>query len=92
MRLLVPEKWQSLIRSYEPRLPTLFIVSQAVLVTRPEDPEGFSSEVIPGLRLWVARAEGKKCERCWNYRTEIGTYPDHPTICRRCFQAIGGTA
>jgi isoleucyl-tRNA synthetase len=90
VRLLPPEKWRSLLTSYEALLPALFIVSQATVADQAEEEEGFASEVIPGLRLWVAKAEGEKCERCWNYREEVGEFSDHPTLCRRCLQAIGG--
>jgi isoleucyl-tRNA synthetase len=36
----------------------------------------------------VTRADGNKCERCWNYRAAVGTFADHPTLCERCVEAI----
>jgi isoleucyl-tRNA synthetase len=86
--LQAPEKWGALLRSYESLLPALFIVSQASLADQAEEGEVLASEVIPGLRIWVAKAAGEKCERCWNYREEVGEMTGHPTLCRRCFQAI----
>jgi isoleucyl-tRNA synthetase len=88
VRLLAPEKWGALLQSYEPLLPALFIVSQASRTDRPEGREGFASEVIPGLRIWVDKAAGEKCERCWNYREEVGQSANHPTLCGRCEQAV----
>ena len=36
----------------------------------------------------VEKATGTKCERCWNYRQAVGTFPDHPTLCDRCVEAV----
>eukprot|EP00271_Cylindrocystis_brebissonii_P017869 TRINITY_DN4844_c0_g1_i1.p1 TRINITY_DN4844_c0_g1~~TRINITY_DN4844_c0_g1_i1.p1 ORF type:complete len:1233 (-),score=240.75 TRINITY_DN4844_c0_g1_i1:598-4296(-) len=40
--------------------------------------------------LWVgvARAEGGKCERCWNFSTAVGNFTDHPSLCERCHPVI----
>ena len=42
------------------------------------------------MRVEVLRAEGKKCERCWNYDVEVGEHPEHQTLCGRCIEAIQG--
>ncbi|XP_043715666.1 isoleucine--tRNA ligase, chloroplastic/mitochondrial isoform X1 [Telopea speciosissima] len=41
-------------------------------------------------RVWigVSRAEGSKCERCWNYSTEVGSFTEHPTLCCRCYNVV----
>jgi isoleucyl-tRNA synthetase len=36
----------------------------------------------------VARADGQKCERCWHWETDVGSSPEHPTICGRCVEAV----
>jgi isoleucyl-tRNA synthetase len=36
----------------------------------------------------VAKADGQKCERCWHWETDVGSNPEHPTICDRCVKAI----
>lgn len=40
--------------------------------------------------IWigVARADGAKCERCWNYSTQVGSFVDHPTLCARCYSVL----
>jgi isoleucyl-tRNA synthetase len=38
--------------------------------------------VVPGL------AEGEKCERCWQILPEVGSHPEHKTICHRCADAV----
>jgi isoleucyl-tRNA synthetase len=36
----------------------------------------------------VQRADGTKCERCWNYSTHVGENADYPTVCERCVKAL----
>jgi isoleucyl-tRNA synthetase len=36
----------------------------------------------------VLKAGGQKCERCWHWETDVGTIPEHPTLCDRCGQAV----
>lgn len=38
----------------------------------------------------VSSAEGKKCERCWNYSLSVSENTSHPLICASCIEAIGG--
>ncbi len=69
------------LKCYEPDLPALFIVSQVAL-------ERSSQEV--SVPIVVGRADGNKCERCWNYRAAVGTFAEHPTLCDRCVEAVRG--
>ncbi len=36
----------------------------------------------------VSKADGQKCERCWHWETDVGSVPEHPTICGRCVEAV----
>ena len=36
----------------------------------------------------VSKADGQKCERCWHWETDVGSTPEHPTICARCVEAV----
>jgi isoleucyl-tRNA synthetase len=77
-----PDKYK-LLKEYEQDLPALFIVSQVKLKAVTDLPHQ------PDFRVsLVAKADGKKCERCWNYRPAVGTFTDHPTLCDRCVEAI----
>ncbi len=42
------------------------------------------------LGIGIIKAEGEKCERCWNYSTEVGKSSEHSTICERCQEALAG--
>jgi len=59
-------------------LPALFIVSQ-VEVAKADGGE---------LKVKVVKAEGEKCERCWNYSVDRGRDSDHPTLCPRCAETV----
>jgi isoleucyl-tRNA synthetase len=43
-------------------------------------------ELVPAAELEIAveRAEGIKCERCWQYATDMEAGSSHPTLCKRC--------
>ena len=49
-------------------------------------------ELVAGdaLSITVKSSNGTKCERCWHYCDDIGTVPDHPTICGRCASNLHG--
>jgi len=75
----------ALLTKYAASLPALFIVSQVRLDAASGAGNSESSESI-GVR--VERADGKKCERCWNYSTHVGESAEYPTICERCVAAL----
>jgi isoleucyl-tRNA synthetase len=41
-----------------------------------------------GVHIEVKKADGPKCERCWNYSTHVGENETYPTICERCSAAL----
>lgn len=40
------------------------------------------------LSVKIERADGEKCERCWNYSTRVGEFSKYPTVCERCAGAL----
>jgi isoleucyl-tRNA synthetase len=36
------------------------------------------------LEVSVIASTATKCERCWHYRDDVGSYAEHPTLCGRC--------
>jgi len=78
---------QELLREKGSLLPALFIVSQVVV--DPRESDGLvPSETLPGLAVKIERADGKKCERCWNYSSHVGENARYPTVCERCSEAL----
>jgi isoleucyl-tRNA synthetase len=71
-------------------LPALFIVSQVELKQDESIPAEGHLLSDPGLGLYIdiTKAEGAKCERCWNYRDAVGKDATHPTLCDRCVEAV----
>jgi isoleucyl-tRNA synthetase len=70
----------ALLRRHKDDLRYIFIVSQIAVEDVPGTEEGPQIEVF--------KAEGSKCERCWNYSVEIGKDSAWPTLCERCIPAI----
>jgi isoleucyl-tRNA synthetase len=68
-------------------LPALFIVSQVEVEPNASE-AATKSELLPGLTIKIERADGAKCERCWNYSTHVGENPRYPTVCERCTEAM----
>jgi isoleucyl-tRNA synthetase len=44
------------------------------------------------VTVLVNKAAGQKCERCWHWETDVGSHPEHPTICARCVKAVRESA
>ena len=88
--LNVVPAFHEFLRAYEHDLPALFIVSQVVVrpIEKPAGEKHLASDEALGMSVNVVRAEGEKCERCWNYRDAVGRVPEHPTLCDRCIEAV----
>jgi len=89
--LTSPQNGQfKLLKSYEADLPALFIVSQVSLTLdeRWSSKELEDSGESRGILIKVEKAEGQKCERCWNYLSTVGANAEHPTLCHRCVEAV----
>jgi isoleucyl-tRNA synthetase len=67
----------SLLVRHAAELRYLFIVS-AVTVTQG------SGNGTGGVHVEIKKADGAKCERCWNYSTHVGEDQTYPTVCERC--------
>ncbi|MCK4419539.1 class I tRNA ligase family protein, partial [Candidatus Aerophobetes bacterium] len=68
----------SLLKDLNYQLKEVFIVSGVELKERKK------------LEIKIERAEGEKCERCWNYSSRVGENQEHPTLCERCWKVISG--
>lgn len=76
----------SVLKNNADDLNNIFITSQAILTS--EKPQDVLNEYVEDdYTIWVAKAQGEKCERCWKYRT-LGEYAGHETICSECVDAI----
>jgi len=67
----------SLLQRYADQLRYLFIVSQVTLAQGSGNGTG-------SVKVEVKKADGAKCERCWNYSTHVGEDKHYVTVCERC--------
>lgn len=83
----LPDKYKILVSGNTGFLPAFFIVS-AVKITDEAMEGSYKSAEIEGLEIKVERAEGAKCQRCWNWSEAVGSFPEAPDICERCYKVI----
>jgi isoleucyl-tRNA synthetase len=81
-----PDPVYSVLSRHAGDLRYLFIVSAVHLVQTSGNGTG-------GVHVEVKKADGLKCERCWNYSVHVGEDKTYPTVCERCsavLKEIGG--
>jgi isoleucyl-tRNA synthetase len=76
IEIKVPAAQKHLAEKNREALRELVNVS-ALIASASEDPAVIGS-----------KADGQKCERCWHWETDVGSTPEHPTICARCVEAV----
>ncbi len=74
--ITAPESVAKVLRD-RARLADLFITAQAEVVVDGD-----------ALKVEVLSAQGEKCPRCWNLRTDVGSDPAHPELCGRCAAVV----
>ncbi len=73
-----------LLKKYESELSNIFITSQAFITdAKPENVLNEYSE--DEYTIFVTKAIGEKCERCWKYRELADS---DKKICKECFDAV----
>ncbi len=72
-----PDPVYSVLARHAGDLRYLFIVSAVHLVQASGNGAG-------GVHVEVKKADGLKCERCWNYSIHVGEDKTYPTVCERC--------
>jgi isoleucyl-tRNA synthetase len=68
----------SVLARYRDELRYLFIVSAVTLELKA------SGNGTGAVSVEVRKAEGKKCDRCWNYSVHVGEDSNYPSVCERC--------
>ncbi len=69
---------------YFDQLRYIFIVSQVEV--HEGDARNADTPVRTSVR--IEKADGQKCDRCWNYSTRVGEFESYPTVCERCIEAL----
>jgi len=71
----------ALLRRHAAELRYIFIVSRAEVM----EERGVEADL---LQVQVTLADGRKCERCWNYSEQVGANAVFPTLCERCTPVV----
>ncbi|CAN5311422.1 isoleucine--tRNA ligase [soil metagenome] len=74
--LTVDKETTMFLLNYYEDLRYIFIVSQVEV----HQGDKFAVE--------IQKADGAKCERCWNYSVRVGESEKYPTVCERCVAAL----
>lgn len=87
---IYPENEESLryLREFEDELAGLLIVSGVRLHELWKAAPAAVSVEEYGVKIHVERAGGQKCIRCWLYDESVGTFAEHPGLCRRCYHVV----
>jgi isoleucyl-tRNA synthetase len=75
--IAAPDALYSILHRHEAQLRYLLIVS-AVNLTQA------AGNGIGSAHVEIKKADGTKCERCWNYSVHVGEDKKYPTVCERC--------
>ncbi|MCX5708915.1 MAG: isoleucine--tRNA ligase [Candidatus Omnitrophica bacterium] len=83
------QSWRKYLESLQRDLTEIFKVSQVAVANI----DAFAPELIvdpnyPEIAISVEKAEGQKCERCWNYSGSVGKNQEHSSLCDKCLQAV----
>ncbi|HET8826392.1 MAG TPA: isoleucine--tRNA ligase [Terriglobales bacterium] len=78
VKLVASDALYPVLERHKDELRYLFIVSQ---VTLEKSPSGNGTNP---LTVEVVKADGQKCDRCWNYSIHVGQDKEYPTVCERC--------
>ena len=76
----------SILEENKDELCNIFITSQAYL-SQDKPKEVLNEHTEGDYTVWVTKAEGEKCERCWKYR-KLGEHAGYETICSDCYEAV----
>jgi len=82
VRVTAPDPVYSVLARHAAELRYLWIVSAA------NAEMALSANGSGAVTVKVSKADGLKCERCWNYSTRIGENTTYPTVCERCSAAL----
>jgi isoleucyl-tRNA synthetase len=85
IRLRSNGSYLELLQKYAKDLPALFIVSQVEVLPFAAPMQSDHEEP---SQVEILRADGAKCERCWNYSTHVGENTRYPGVCERCSAAL----
>jgi isoleucyl-tRNA synthetase len=73
------------LRSFDDDLRFVFVTSQAKAVN------GSAVPIEGEITVRAEPSTNAKCERCWHYRSDVGSNTEHVSICGRCVSNLFGS-
>jgi isoleucyl-tRNA synthetase len=77
VKLSAADPVYSVLNAYSDQLRYLLIVSAVTLEQKSGNGTG-------SVAVEVRKADGSKCDRCWNYSVHVGEDKNYSTVCERC--------
>ncbi|MGE0735750.1 MAG: isoleucine--tRNA ligase [Alphaproteobacteria bacterium] len=71
-------------------LAEICITSGGSLTTEAPPAGAFALSDVSEVAVVPGKAAGAKCERCWKVLPEVGAHKEHPGLCDRCADVVGG--
>ena len=84
--IYIKNNTNNIFEKYKKDFANIFIVSQVHIIDK-NDIEALNVLESDDYIIYVQKASGEKCERCWKYRN-LGINPKYPSICEDCLKAI----
>ncbi len=92
VKLYLNEEYQQALTNCNCDFRSVCIISQLEVSGFDNIPENVKNNLFvsetEGIAIFISKAEGEKCERCWIYSTELGTNENYPTLCPRCTKVM----
>jgi isoleucyl-tRNA synthetase len=81
--------WYKYLESLKGELPEIFKVSQVeISETEYIKKELIANSKYPEIGVEISKANGGKCERCWNYSESVGSNKEYLLICEKCLPLV----
>lgn len=88
--LYADKKYFDILNVLKNELHFLFLTSKASIMDIKLAPNDHINTGIEGLKIFIKKASGKKCLRCWHYTEIFCNKVEHERLCLRCFNNIFG--
>jgi Zinc finger found in FPG and IleRS len=73
---------------YKKGMPASVYSTGSMIVVEPFSSISLIPDALPADCVGVTKADGQKCDRCWNFSLSVGTFPHRPLLCKRCVEII----
>ena len=91
VHLYLPPPLLQVLLPMQAELHFFFLTSQLSCLPAPGPSDAVPVEGVPDAAITLHKAPGRRCERCWHWREDVGRIEDHPGLCLRCHGNLFGS-